>query len=91
MQSLPETASGADVRETLAGLRDRFPAGRFIRGPEQIDYIQEPDVFHDVFGHVPMLALPVFADHMQDYGKAGICALQSGDPAAWFMFAVPPK
>ena len=54
----------------------RFPAGRFIRGPDQIDYIQEPDVFHDVFGHVPMLALPVFADHMQDYGKAGIRALQ---------------
>ena len=54
----------------------RFPAGRFIRGADQIDYIQEPDVFHDVFGHVPMLALPVFADHMQDYGKAGIRALQ---------------
>ena len=54
----------------------RFPAGRFIRGADQIDYIEEPDVFHDVFGHVPMLALPVFADHMQDYGKAGIRALQ---------------
>lgn len=54
----------------------RFPAGRFIRGADQIDYIQEPDVFHDVFGHVPMLALPVFADHMQDYGKAGMRALQ---------------
>ena len=53
----------------------RFPAGRFIRGADQIDYIQEPDVFHDVFGHVPMLALPVFADHMQDYGKSGIRAL----------------
>lgn len=49
----------------------RFPAGRFIRKPEQMDYIQEPDVFHDVFGHVPMLAHPVFADYMQAYGKGG--------------------
>ena len=36
----------------------RFPAGNFIRTPEQLDYLQEPDVFHDVFGHVPMLADP---------------------------------
>jgi len=49
----------------------RFPAGQFIRKPEQLDYIEEPDVFHDVFGHVPMLANPVFADYMQAYGKGG--------------------
>jgi phenylalanine-4-hydroxylase len=53
----------------------RFPAGRFIRKPEQMDYIEEPDVFHDVFGHVPMLAHPVFADYMQAYGKGGQRAL----------------
>jgi len=53
----------------------RFPAGRFIRKPEQLDYIEEPDVFHDVFGHVPMLAHPVFADYMQAYGKGGRRAL----------------
>jgi len=53
----------------------RFPAGQFIRRPEQIDYIEEPDVFHDVFGHVPMLAHPVFADYMQAYGKGGQRAL----------------
>ena len=53
----------------------RFPAGRFIRRPEQLDYIEEPDVFHDVFGHVPMLAHPVFADYMQAYGKGGQRAL----------------
>ena len=47
-----------------------FPAGNFIRSEEQFDYIQEPDVFHDVFGHVPMLANPVFADFMQAYGQA---------------------
>ncbi len=53
----------------------RFPAGQFIRTPQQIDYIEEPDVFHDVFGHVPMLAHPVFADYMQAYGKGGQRAL----------------
>jgi phenylalanine-4-hydroxylase len=52
----------------------RFPAGHFIRRPDQLDYIEEPDVFHDVFGHVPMLALPVFADYMEAYGKGGLRA-----------------
>ncbi len=54
----------------------RFPAGRFMRAPEQMDYIQEPDVFHDVFGHVPLLAQPVFADYMEAYGKGGLRALK---------------
>jgi phenylalanine-4-hydroxylase len=52
----------------------RFVAGRFIRTPEQIDYLEEPDVFHDVFGHVPLLAHPVFADYMQAYGEGGLRA-----------------
>ncbi len=52
----------------------RFPAGRFIRTPEQEDYLQEPDVFHDIFGHVPLLANPVFADYMQAYGRGGLRA-----------------
>jgi phenylalanine-4-hydroxylase len=52
----------------------RFVAGRFIRKPEEIDYLQEPDVFHDVFGHVPLLADPVFADYMQAYGEGGLRA-----------------
>jgi phenylalanine-4-hydroxylase len=56
----------------------RFPAGRFIRHPEQLDYLQEPDVFHDVFGHVPMLTDPVFADYMQAYGQGGLRALGMG-------------
>nr|WP_137677206.1 phenylalanine 4-monooxygenase [Parerythrobacter lutipelagi] len=54
----------------------RFPAGNFIRTRETFDYIQEPDVFHDVFGHVPMLTDPVFADYMQEYGKAGWKAMR---------------
>ncbi len=49
----------------------RFPAGNFIRSEENLDYLQEPDVFHDVFGHVPMLTNPVFSDYMQAYGKGG--------------------
>jgi phenylalanine-4-hydroxylase len=48
-----------------------FVSGNFIRQPDQLDYLQEPDVFHDVFGHVPMLADPVFADYMVAYGKGG--------------------
>jgi len=54
----------------------RFPAGNFIRPRDQIDYIQEPDVFHDVFGHAPMLIDPKFADYMQAYGQAGWKALK---------------
>ena len=53
----------------------RFPAGCFIRRADQLDYIEEPDVFHDVFGHVPMLAHPVFADYLEAYGKGGRRAL----------------
>jgi len=54
----------------------RFPAGNFIRTPQQLDYLQEPDVFHDVFGHVPMLADPVFADYMAAYGRGGLRSLK---------------
>jgi phenylalanine-4-hydroxylase len=53
----------------------RFVAGRFLRSPAQIDYLQEPDIFHDVFGHVPLLALPVYADYMQAYGQGGLRAM----------------
>jgi phenylalanine-4-hydroxylase len=52
----------------------RFVAGRFIRRPDQMDYLQEPDIFHDVFGHVPLLVNPVFAEYMQAYGAGGLRA-----------------
>lgn len=52
----------------------RFPSGNFIRSANQLDYLQEPDVFHDVFGHVPMLMHPVMADFIQLYGEAGLRA-----------------
>ncbi len=56
----------------------RFPSGNFIRSKEQLDYIQEPDIFHDVFGHVPLLADPVFAKYMEEYGKGGLKAARLG-------------
>lgn len=67
----------------------RFPAGNFIRRPDQIDYLQEPDIFHDVFGHVPMLADPVFADYMVAYGRGGLrslgfCALHKLARLYWY-------
>jgi phenylalanine-4-hydroxylase len=54
----------------------RFPAGNFIRTSDQFDYIEEPDVFHDAFGHLPLLTDPDFAKYMEAYGKAGWKALQ---------------
>ncbi|MDG6347307.1 phenylalanine 4-monooxygenase [Luteimonas sp. 8-5] len=52
----------------------RFPVTWWIRKPEQFDYIEEPDLFHDLFGHVPLLMNPVFADYMEAYGKGGVKA-----------------
>lgn len=56
----------------------RFPAGQFIRRANQLDYLEEPDVFHDVFGHVPMLMHPVMADFIQAYGEGGLRAQRLG-------------
>ena len=56
----------------------RFPAGQFIRKRNELDYLEEPDVFHDVFGHVPMLLNPVIADYIQAYGVGGLRAQQLG-------------
>ncbi len=54
----------------------RFVAGRFIRDADKLDYLPEPDIFHDVFGHVPLLTQPVFADYMQAYGEGGFKAMK---------------
>lgn len=56
----------------------RFPVTWWIRKPEQIDYIQEPDAFHDLFGHVPMLVNRTFGDYMAAYGRGGLKALNLG-------------
>jgi len=52
----------------------RFPVTNWIRRPEEFDYVVEPDVFHDLFGHVPLLFDPMFADYMQAYGEGGLKA-----------------
>jgi len=57
----------------------RFPAGNFIRKADQLDYLEEPDVFHDVFGHVPLLAQPAVADFMQELGFLGRQAIEIGE------------
>ncbi len=56
----------------------RFPAGNFIRDLKNLDYLEEPDVFHDVFGHVPMLMNPTIADYIQAYGVGGLRAQKLG-------------
>ena len=52
----------------------RFPVTWWIRRPDQVDYIEEPDLFHDLFGHVPLLMNPMFADYMAAYGRGGVKA-----------------
>ena len=56
----------------------RFPVTVWLRQPAEFDYIVEPDIFHDFFGHVPMLFDPVFADYMQAYGQGGLKAHARG-------------
>ncbi len=59
----------------------RFPVTWWIRRPDQVDYIEEPDLFHDLFGHVPLLMLPAFADYMAAYGRGGVKAHGIGPEA----------
>ena len=54
----------------------RFPVTVWLRRPEEFDYIAEPDVFHDFFGHVPLLFDRVYADHLYEYGKGGLKAMR---------------
>lgn len=59
----------------------RFPVSWWIRRADQIDYIEEPDLFHDLFGHVPLLMDPMFADYLEAYGKGGVKAHGFGPDA----------
>ena len=74
--AVPGLVPDAVFYEHLANRR--FVAGSFIRGPHELDYLEAPDVFHDVFGHVPLLSQPVFADYMQAYGRGGLRAMAHG-------------
>ena len=63
----------------------RFPVTWWIRRPDQVDYIEEPDLFHDLFGHVPLLMDPVFADYLQAFGRGGVKAHALGPDALMFL------
>jgi phenylalanine-4-hydroxylase len=68
----------------------RFPVSVWVRRPDEMDYLVEPDLFHDFFGHVPMLLHPVFADYLAAYGTKGLEAVGCGALARlgrlyWYM------
>ena len=77
--AVPGLVPDAVFYEHLANRR--FVAGSFIRQPHELDYFEAPDVFHDVFGHVPLLSQPVFADYMQAYGQGGLRSMEFGSIA----------
>mmetsp|Transcript_19922 Transcript_19922/g.63382 ORF Transcript_19922/g.63382 Transcript_19922/m.63382 type:complete len:170 (-) Transcript_19922:536-1045(-) len=52
----------------------QFPVATFIRSKEEFDYLQEPDIFHEIFGHCPLLTNPAFAEFTHTYGKLGLAA-----------------
>jgi phenylalanine-4-hydroxylase len=56
----------------------RFPVTVWLREEAEFDYIVEPDIFHDFFGHVPMLFTPIYADHLQAYGHGALKAKRLG-------------
>lgn len=72
--AVPGLVPGRPFFQMLASRR--FPAGTFIRTREQLDYLEEPDIFHDIFGHVPLLTNPAYADYMQEYGRIGLDAIE---------------
>ena len=72
--AVPGLVPGRPFFQMLASRR--FPAGTFIRSRAQLDYLEEPDIFHDIFGHVPLLTNPAYADYMQEYGRIGLDAIE---------------
>lgn len=72
--AVPGLVPGRPFFQMLASRR--FPAGTFIRTRAQLDYLEEPDIFHDIFGHVPLLTNRAYADYMQEYGRSGLDAIE---------------
>ncbi|WP_343211264.1 hypothetical protein [Aquisediminimonas profunda] len=70
--AVPGLISDQEFCDHLA--KCRCVSGRFIRQPDQVDYLQEPDIFYDVLGHVSLLENPIFAAYMQAFGKGGLRA-----------------
>lgn len=68
----------------------RFPVAHWLRREDELDYLVEPDIFHDFFGHVPLLSNQTFADYMQSYGEAGLKCIENGTDGVlarlyWYM------
>lgn len=82
--AVPALISARAFFELLANRR--FPAATFIRCEEELDYVQEPDIFHELFGHCPMLTDPVYADFMQDYAKKVLTFPESDWPLLQRLF-----
>lgn len=59
----------------------RFCSSTWLRKPEELDYLEEPDMFHDIFGHIPLLANPIFSDFAETFGKLGV-KLKGNEAAA---------
>ena len=70
--AVPGLIPGGMFLEHLS--KRQFPVTWWLRGRDQIDYLKEPDIFHDLFGHVPLLSNPVFADYMQQFGLGAMKA-----------------
>lgn len=81
---VPALISARAFFELLASRR--FPAATFIRCEEELNYVQEPDIFHEIFGHCPMLTDPVYADFMQDYAKKVLTFPESDWPLLQRLF-----
>jgi phenylalanine-4-hydroxylase len=79
-----------DARFFALLAKRHFPVTEWIRRPEELDYIVEPDIFHDFLGHVPLLTQPDYADFLEAYGRLGLRAERRGQLAPlarfyWFM------
>lgn len=70
IETVPGLIPVDEFFELLA--QKRFCSSTWLRKPEQLDYLEEPDMFHDIFGHIPLLAHPVFSDFAHEFGKLGV-------------------
>ena len=73
---LGEKGRPALLEGTIDQPQDDLAVEFFIRRKDQLDYLEEPDIFHDLFGHIPLLTNPSYADYMHEYGKGGARALK---------------
>ncbi len=76
--------SAREFFELLA--QKKFPAATFIRTEDELDYVKEPDIFHEIFGHCPMLTDPVYAKFIKDYAKKVLTFPESDWPLLQRMF-----